>query len=65
MTFALDIYRSATAMIDQHGSAAAIEAAMRADKQSVEGDVDGLRIWLRILLAIDELQGAGTARTLH
>lgn len=65
MTSELDIYRSAKAMIEQHGHAAALEAAMRADKLLAEGDLDGQRLWLRILKAIDELQGTGPAKTRH
>ena len=37
----LDIYRSAKLLIDQHGEAAAIEAAMKADAMLDEGDLDG------------------------
>jgi hypothetical protein len=61
----LDIYRSAKAMIDQHGHAAALEAAMRADKFLAAGDLDGQRVWLRVLKAIDELQGVGPVKTRH
>lgn len=63
MTSDIDIYRSAKAMIEQHGHAAALEAAMRADKMLADGDLDGQRVWLRILKAIDELQGVGAAKT--
>lgn len=65
MTSDLDIYRSAKAMIEQHGHAAALEAAMRADRMLADGDLDGQRVWLRILKAIDELQGLGSAKTRH
>lgn len=65
MTSDIDIYRSAKAMIEQHGHAAALEAAMRADKMLADGDLDGQRVWLRILKAIDELQGVGAAKTRH
>ncbi|MGE0278497.1 MAG: hypothetical protein AB7R40_24125 [Nitrospiraceae bacterium] len=62
MTSDLDIYRSAKAMLDQHGHAAPLEAAMRADKLLSTGNLDGQRVWLRILKAIDELQGVGTTK---
>lgn len=39
MTSDLDIYRSAHALIQQHGEAAAIEAAMKADALLDKGDL--------------------------
>ncbi len=36
----------------------AIHAAMRADEQLEAGDLDGYAVWKRILLAVEELQGA-------
>ena len=51
----LDIYRSANVLVDQHGADAPIEAAMRADTMLEKGDLDGQRVWLRILVAINEL----------
>lgn len=41
MTTNLDIYRSAHALIQRHGEAAAIEAAMKADEMLDKGDLDG------------------------
>lgn len=55
----LDIYRSAKAMIERHGDESALIAAMRADKLGAAGDLDGMRVWVRIMKAIDELQGRG------
>ena len=55
MTSDLDIYRSAHELIKQHGDAADIEAAMRADKRLAAGDMDGEAVWLRIVKAIEEL----------
>ena len=40
MTSDLDIYRSANALIKQHGDAADIEAAMRADELAADGDME-------------------------
>lgn len=52
----IDIYRSANLLIREHGSNAAIQAAMRADDMLTSGDVDGALTWKRIVVAIDELQ---------
>ena len=51
----LDIYRSAKALIDQHGNDATIHAAMRADELLDEGDLDGAATWRRVIQAIKEL----------
>jgi hypothetical protein len=32
-----------------------VDAAMRADELLAEGDIDGQRIWMRILRTVDEL----------
>ena len=55
MTSDLDIYRSANELIEQHGDAADIEAAMRADERLAAGDMEGEAVWLRIGKAIEEL----------
>ena len=52
----LDIWRSANELIKQFGDTAEIEAAARADALLDKGDLDGQRVWLRILKAIDEMQ---------
>ncbi len=57
MTSGLDIYRSAQALVKQHGEDAPIEAAMRADAMLEKGDLDGCAVWKRILRAVEELQG--------
>ncbi|MCZ6467435.1 MAG: hypothetical protein O6829_09210 [Alphaproteobacteria bacterium] len=51
----LDIYRSANELIKQHGDAADIEAAMRADERLAAGDMEGEAVWKLILKAIEEL----------
>ena len=56
MTSDLDIYRSANELIKQHGDAADIEAAMRADEFMDAGDMEGEAVWLRIVKAVEELQ---------
>ncbi len=53
----LDIYRTAQALIKQHGQDVPIHAAMRADAMLDKGDLDGCAVWKRILRAVEELQG--------
>ncbi len=55
MTSDLDIYRSAHELIEQHGEAADIEAAMKADECLAAGDMEGEAVWLRIGRVIEEL----------
>ena len=55
MTSDLDIYRSASELIKQHGEDAPILAAMRADELMETGDMDGRAVWLRIVKAIEKL----------
>ncbi len=55
MTSDLDIYRFANELIKQHGDAADIEAAMRADERLAAGDMEGEAVWLRIVKAVEEL----------
>ena len=57
MTSDLDIYRSAQALVKQHGADAPIHAAMRADELLEAGDLDGYAVWKRIVKAVEELQG--------
>ncbi len=51
----LDIYRTAKLLVDKHGAAAPIHAAMQADELLYEGDLDGTAVWRRIVSAINEL----------
>ncbi len=55
MTSDLDIYRAANELIKQHGEAADIEAAMRADERLAAGDMEGEAVWIRIVKAVEEL----------
>ncbi len=55
MTSDIDIYRSAQALVKQHGEDAQIHAAMRADAMLEKGDLDGCAAWKRILRAVEEL----------
>ncbi len=53
----IDIYRSANLLVKQHGEDAPIEAAMRADAMLQAADLEGYRVWKRILRAVEEIQG--------
>ncbi len=50
-----NVFRSANMLVKQHGAEAPIEAAMRADAMLDRADLDGQRVWLRILAAVNEL----------
>lgn len=53
---ATDIWRVAGMMIKRYGDTADLEAGIRADELGGKGDRASMRIWLRILDAIDRLQ---------
>ncbi len=57
MTSDLDIFRSASLLIKQHGQDAPIQAAMRADAMLDKGDLNGYAVWKRVLKAVEQLQG--------
>ena len=62
MTSELDIYRTANLLIKQRGALEAeIEAAQRADELLAAGDMDGQRVWLRVVEAVRDLSIAGPA----
>jgi hypothetical protein len=53
---ALDIYRAANVLVQQHGAEdAALMAAMRIDALLALGDVDGRLVWQGVLRAVREL----------
>jgi hypothetical protein len=56
LTENIDIYRAAKQLIDQHGDAATFEASTKADGMLETGDLEGQRVWLRILKAIKDIQ---------
>ena len=56
MTEEIDIWRAAYLLVKRHGDDAEVVAAKRADELLAQGDVDGQRIWKRILAAVQELQ---------
>ncbi len=55
----LDIWRSANTLIKQHGDDAALIAAQRADELLAKGDIEGQRVFKKIVKAINELQKNG------
>ena len=61
----IDIYRVANLLINQHGDAAAIFAAMQADASLEKGDLDRKAAWLAVIRAIEELQDTTPARWAH
>ncbi len=56
MTSDLDIYRTASVLIREHGEDADLVAAERADSFLDAGDIDGSMIWKRVLKVIKETQ---------
>jgi triphosphoribosyl-dephospho-CoA synthetase len=52
----LDILRTATLVIQQHGESAAYYAAGRADELLEQGTVTGAATWRKIVEAIEKLQ---------
>jgi hypothetical protein len=51
-----DIWLTAGIMIKRYGDTADFEACIRAHEFAEKGDRAGMRVWLRILDAIDRLQ---------
>ncbi len=58
---------AAKVLIKRYGDGAATEAAMRADEFLDEGNMDGQRVWMRIMQAIEELQRerSGDGQAMH
>jgi len=52
----IDIYRSATVLIRQHGERALLEAMDRLEKYRRIGNTGGMDVWRRIADAIETLQ---------
>ncbi len=50
-----DIYRLADILLMHHGLEAATVAEKRAHLRFGEGDMDGYRAWMRIVLVVDNL----------
>ncbi len=56
MTSDLDIYRTASVLVREHGKDAALKTAQRADALLEKGCLDGQRVWKRVLTAVKEIQ---------
>lgn len=52
-------------MIDLHGDNAALEAGLIGDQLLDKGDVEGQRLWIFIVIAIEELQRTEPERKAH
>lgn len=56
MTSDRDIYAAALQLLRKHGTeGAGFHAAQRADEMLAQGAHEGMRVWQRIIRAIDEL----------
>jgi hypothetical protein len=53
------IWRSAQIMMAEHGDGAELAAAMWADKMCLENDETAFRVWVRITVAIIDLERTG------
>jgi hypothetical protein len=51
-----DIYAAANLMVKRHGDDATAKAEARAEELGAEGNLDGQRVWLAIVKAIEVLQ---------
>ena len=56
MNDALDIFRAAKLVIDNHGEDASLYAAARTAVLAGKGDAEGAAIWPQIAEAVEELQ---------
>jgi hypothetical protein len=56
-----EIYAVANTYICEHGEDAVIQAAMRADALLEAGDLDGQKVWLRVIEAIKALLSASAS----
>lgn len=63
----LDIHRTASIIVGEHGDDALLYAAQRHDELLEAGDVDGVIVWGRIVKVVRELlsQGVPGGRTVH
>lgn len=52
----VDIWRTASALVTEHGGDARFVARLRADTLLAQYDVDGHLLWKRITKAVKELQ---------
>jgi hypothetical protein len=52
----IDIWRTATLLMKQHGAEAGIIAATRAEALHKQGDHEGCAVWINIWKSIDALR---------
>jgi hypothetical protein len=52
----IDVWRSASLLLERHRPDAALIAAMRADQLLDKGEVEGCRVWQRIVRTIRDLE---------
>jgi len=62
VTSKFDIARAADLMLAQHGRAATLAAAQRADELLERGDLAGAKAWRRVFKAIELLQRASRGK---
>jgi hypothetical protein len=60
-----DIYQIAIVMLERYGASASTYAELEAEKLLDAGDESKFRTWLRILLAMEELQEVPASPILH
>jgi len=65
MPQAIDIYRTAKLLMDQHHENATLEASMKADAMQEKGDLDGQSVWMAVVRAIKELQSDQPTGLVH
>jgi hypothetical protein len=65
MPSAIDIYRTAKLLTDQHHENAILEASMKADTMLEKGDLDGQTVWMAVVRAIKELQSDQPTGLVH
>ncbi|MDX1424367.1 MAG: hypothetical protein R3322_14580 [Kiloniellales bacterium] len=56
MTFQIDIYRTASALLREHGDDADLVATRRAEAMGATGSLNGQRVWRCVVAAIKEIQ---------
>jgi hypothetical protein len=52
----IDIWRTATSILREHGDGARANAAQRADALYDKGDLDGFMVWRKVIRAIEQLE---------
>jgi hypothetical protein len=58
----IDIWRAAAQFMKTHGSEAEIHASIRADELLEAGDLEGFKVWQRVVRAIEELRRTAPPR---